>query len=251
MRWALRRAQSVIAVSHELAAMAVALGAPADRVRVIENGVDTVRFFPTERGVARARVGLTDSGGLLVSVGHLVPRKGFHRLILAMPLLLQDFPGLRLAIVGGVAVGTGGYAQELKALVSDLGLEQAVALVGAKPGEEIALWLSAADLFVLATEREGCPNAVWEALACGRPVVVTKVGEVDRIVPPFGGIVFERSNDPEILRRCIFEGLRREWDSATIREYAEKHTWDLVAGRVVQAWRLACQDGDTDPRLLI
>jgi teichuronic acid biosynthesis glycosyltransferase TuaC len=235
--WALRRAARVMAVAHPLADLAQKLGVPADRVQVIANGVDGERFTPRDRDESRKALGLPQSGRLLVSVGHLSPRKGFHRVLAVLPELLREFPDLTFAVVGGTEDG-GGYEAELRQVAEQHGVAGHVVFAGPKPPDEVALFLNAADLFVLASAREGCPNVVWEAQACGRPVVATRVGEVDRMVPEYAGVLCDQGEDGE-LRRCLAEALRRTWDSDRIRGNAARHTWDEAAARLVHEWQAA------------
>jgi glycosyltransferase involved in cell wall biosynthesis len=175
---------------------------------------------------------------LLVSVGHLSPRKGFHHLLRVLPGLLREFPDLTLVIVGGMEEG-GPYEGQLRSLIAELDLLSKAVLAGPQPPEVVARWLNAADVFVLASAREGCPNVVWEAMACGRPVVVTRVGEVEHMVPGHAGILCDRAEDEAGLARALAEALRRPWDQEAIRAHAAAHTWEAVAGRVVGVWREA------------
>ena len=237
MRWALESATRVIAVSRPLATLAQRLGVPAERIDVIENGVDTDRFKPMNVAEARRLVGFDAGTPLLIGVGHLVPLKGFHRIIGALPELEKQFPGLSLVIVGGSA--DGGYVQQLQQLVSDLRLASRVIFAGSLPTEKVAHWLNASDLFVLCSDREGCPNVVWEAMACGRPVVSPKVGAVEQMVPPEAGILFETPSDGPALVRSISLALNTQWDVERIRTHAEAHTWASVAQRVIRQWQLA------------
>ncbi len=238
MRWAWRRAARVMAVSQQLGKMAEDLGVPADRVRVIPNGVDGARYSPGDRAESRRRLGLKESGRLLLSVGHLSARKGVHRVVRVLPELLRDFPNLTFAVVGGMEAA-GLYEASLRRSIAGLGLTDRVLMAGPRPPEEVEGWLRAADLFVLASAREGCPNAVWEAMACGLPVVSTRVGEVDRMVPDYAGMVYDGIEDDGELLRCLREGLRRTWDAARIRAHAECHTWEQVALQVRDEWRTA------------
>jgi glycosyltransferase involved in cell wall biosynthesis len=236
MAWGLRRAARVMAVAHPLVELAVKLGVPAGRLEVIANGVDGARFAPRDRGECRKELGLPQTGRLLVSVGHLSPRKGFHRVLAVLPELLREFPDLTFAVVGGTEDGFG-YDAELRKVADKHGVSGRVVFAGPRPPAEVALFLGAADLFVLASAREGCPNAVWEAMACGRPVVATRVGEVDRMVPEYAGILCDL--DDGELRRCLAEALRRTWDSDRIRGHAAGHTWDEAAARMVRQWQAA------------
>ena len=114
-------------------------------------------------------------------------------------------------------------------------------LVGTKPPAEVALWMSAADLFVLASELEGSPNVVWEALACGCPIVATDVGDLRHLVPDYAGIVCGPASDEARLDASLCAGLARAWNRARIRAFAEGRTWEAVAARVLEQWRLATE----------
>jgi glycosyltransferase involved in cell wall biosynthesis len=233
--WALRRADRVIAVAHALADLAIAASVDRDRVIVIENGVDTERFALRDRIDARRRLGVPPSACLLVSVGHLSKRKGFQRVISVLPRLLGEVAELRLAIVGGPGV-EGNNRSQLERMAADLGLNDRVIFVGAQPPAAVAMWLNAADLFVLASDQEGSPNVVWEALASGRPVVASRVGDVDRMVPPFAGIVYDDPHDLDQLSVSLATALRTQWNEKSIRAHGEAHGWDGVARRVLMEW---------------
>ena len=237
LRFALRRAARIVAVSSSLKQDAVRLGIEPERVRVIENGIDPALFRPLDRIEARRSLGLPMDGPLLVSVGTLSPRKGFHLVMEAMTRLRPD---LRFAIVGGDGA-EGAMESELRALAARLGLEDRVIFAGPRSRAELASWYSAADLFVLASGHEGCPNVVLEALACGTPVVATPVGNVAGLVTPEVGpevgIVAER-RVPE-LAAAIEQGLARDWDRAAIRARIEPRTWQAVGREVMEEVRAA------------
>ena len=241
--YALRHADRVIAVSEPLAAfaratLATAPDGAAPPVRVIANGVDLARFAPAAQAPARRQLGLPEGRRLLVSVGHLSPRKGFQRVLRVMPDLLAATPDLMFAIVGGPG-GEANNEAELRALAAGLGLSDRVIFAGSQPPERVATWLHAADLFVLASDYEGCPNVVWEAQACGVPVVATRVGEVARMVPDFAGHLFDDAEDAPALRAALAAGLAGGHDRAAIRAWAERHDWDGVAARVAEEWAAA------------
>jgi glycosyltransferase involved in cell wall biosynthesis len=248
LAWGLRHADRLIAVSGPLADGARALMAeygPPDRappIEVIPNGVDTVRFAPGERGAARRALGLPEQGRLLVSVGNLSPRKGFQRVLRVLPDLLRTVPDLRFAIVGGRG-GEADNGAELRRLAAELGVAGRTVFVGPEPPERVAEWLRAADVFVLASDHEGCPNVVWEALASGVPVVATRVGEVPRMVPDFAGRLVDSADDAPGLRDALVAALGATHDAAAIRGWAERHTWERVAARVADQWRAVAAPG--------
>ncbi len=222
---ALQGLDHVIAVSESLRRVALELGVPPERTTVVGNGVDTRRFRPMDRIEARRSLGLQPQDRVLITVGGLVERKGFHRVMEVMPALLGKFPNLHYLVVGGPS-REGDWSEQLRRLADGLGIAERVHFTGPLPPEELSGPLSAADLFVLATRNEGWANVILESMACGTPVLATDVGgnrEVvgdDRLglIVPFG--------IPEQLAAAITEGLRRDWDRAAIRAYAEANSWD-------------------------
>jgi len=245
--WAICRAERVIAVAENLAARARQGGVPEHRIETIANGVDGARFQLIDRVSARRSLGLPEQGRLLVSVGHLSPRKGFHRVIRSLPRVVEACPDAHLAIVGGRGAETDN-STELRTLARDLGLTDRVLFVGAQPSDRVALWMGAADAFVLASDFEGCPNVVLEAMACGRPVVATKVGDVERMVPAFAGVLFDDPENATALADCMIAVLRGDWDPRQIRDHVSARSWNDVARRVVVAWRLAAKAFGAGPQ---
>lgn len=229
---ALERASRVFSVSGSLKQHAVSLGAPADKVVVIGNGVDTDKFRRMPRGDARAKLGIPGDAPVLVSVGALVERKGFHRVIECLPALRQRFHGLRYLIVGGPGP-EGDYSAVLRQRVGDLGLEACVIFAGELAPEALSVPLSAADVFVLATRNEGWANVFLEAMACGLPVVATDVGGNAEVVcdPGLGTIVPFGAHDA--LERAIGDALGRPWDRDAIVAYAAANSWDRRVATLV------------------
>jgi teichuronic acid biosynthesis glycosyltransferase TuaC len=237
LRFALRRAARVIAVSESLKRDAVALGVPAEKVRVIENGIDPEVFRPLDRIEARRSLGLPKYGPLLVSVGTLAPRKGFHLVMEAMVKLKRRWPTLRFAVIGGDGP-EGAMGAELRQLAAKLKLETQVIVPGPRRREELAVWYSAADLFVLATAHEGCPNVVLEALACGTPVVATPVGNIPELLDsPETGLVVERS--VEAIAAGLDRALERAWDRDQVRVRIADRTWRVVGREQAEELRAA------------
>lgn len=240
----LRVASKVIGVSDSLRRLAVQLGAPEDKTIAIGNAVDSDRFRPESRTVARQRLGLNDTDPIMISVGWLIERKGFHRVIELMPALLQRHPNLRYLIVGGAA-GADSMETQLRQQVDAAGLQAHVLFLGPMPPDELRWPLSAADLFVLATRREGWANVFLEAMACGLPVVTTDVdGNTEVVCCPELGVTVPFGDAPA-LQRAISNSLEKVWDSAAIRRYAEENSWD---SRVSAICRLFADAVDLPPR---
>ena len=170
-------------------------------------------------------LGLSESARVLISVGALVERKGFHRVIEVLPGLLKVYPDLKYLIVGG-AGPEGDWSEHLRTQVSSLKLDEAVIFLGVMPSDKLKIPLSAADIFVLATSNEGWANVFLEAMACGLPVITTDVGgnrevvcrdELGTVVP-FG--------DTLKLERTLDSALVRKWNREEIVSYANDNSWD-------------------------
>ena len=232
IRWAHRHGSQFVALSEELAAAMRDLDAPPDRLTVISNGVDLQKYRPIPRDQARRELGLDLAVPLIVGVGALQERKGYHVAVQALPEVRRRVPQATLAIVGGIARHGEDYSRQIEESIQQTGMQQAVIMAGRKNPEELYRWYSAADLFLLLSSREGSPNAAMEALACGTPMVATPVGSVPQIMTcPDLGLMLKDRSVPEVTRG-LSEALGRTWDRQAIRHWAEQNSWEGVAARV-------------------
>ena len=223
VRWTLSNAAGVISVSRSLGRAIAGLGFPQDRVRVIGNGIDPTRFNPVDPREARTRLNLPQTGPIVVSVGGLIPRKGFHFLIPALAQIAPQFPGLRLYILG-----EGEYRAKLESLAREFGIQDHVFLPGNIPNEELRYWFSASTVSCLVSSREGWPNVLQESLACGTPVVATNLwGAPEVIVSPDLGLLVEQN--VEAIAAALHVALNKTWDRTGIARHAGQRTWEVVA----------------------
>ncbi len=223
IRWTLQNAAGTVAVSNALKELMLELGAPADRASAIGNGVDTGRFQPVDRQDARRKLGMSEDGEIIVSVGNLVPVKGHQFLIPAIAQLVARHPKIRLYIVG-----EGGSRAALEALARRAGLQDRIFFAGRKPNEELKYWYSAADVSCLASSREGWANVLLESLACGTPVVATRVwGTPEIISSPELGVLVDQT--VESIAGGLELALQKRWDREYLTRYAASRTWDVVA----------------------
>lgn len=215
--WAAQKASAVITVCEALKEPLLEMGVPDGHVTVLRNGVELDLFSPQDREASRARYGLKRP--TLVSVGALVERKGHDIIVRALPSL----PGIDLLIAG-----EGEERARLEQLIGDLDLKDRVTLLGQVPHGELPALYTAADIMVLASDREGWANVLLEAMACGTPVVATNIwgtGEVVR-APEAGLLVDERT--PEALSDAIGTLLTDPPERAATRAYAEGFSWDAT-----------------------
>lgn len=236
LKQALMGCQHVFSVSAALRQVAVNLGVPGDKVEVVGNGVDADKFRPMDRIECRRALGLAVDAPVLIGVGGLVERKGFHRVIEVLPTLIRRHPQLVYLIVGGPSA-EGNNRAELEALVVQLGLGQHVRFLGTRKPEELSSVLSAADVFVLATRNEGWANVFLEAMACGLPVVTTDVGGNQEVVcrSDIGTIV--PFGDAQALSDALVHALGHPWDRQKLRDYALDNAWDERVARLLAAFR--------------
>ena len=219
-----REANRVIGVSRSLADLSTRHGAPPGRVRVVGNGVDIDKFVRQDREQARSMLELDTVGPVLISVGGLVERKGFHRVIELLPELRQRWRGLRYLIVGG-ASPEGDMSEALRGQVERLGCGEIVRFCGQVAPASLSTYLSAADLFVLATRNEGWANVFLEAMACGLPVITTNVGGNAEVVSTSAVGTVVPFGDRDALMEAISDGLERAWDRDRIVAYAKDNQW--------------------------
>ncbi|GGZ49666.1 glycosyltransferase [Streptomyces subrutilus] len=220
-RYAARWADRVLCVSEAERLAGEAEGIAA-RWSVVRNGVDLDHFRPDgpdpdrERAAARARLPLPEAlrgdGPLAVCVGRICPQKGQDVLLRAWPQLLGRVPAARLALVGD-----GPDADRLRTTAP-----AGVHFAGAAP--DIRPWLRAADLVVLPSRWEGMALAPLEAMACGRPVLVSDVSGARESLPPGQGrLCLVPAEDPTALAKALGRLLAEPRLLAELGEQARQH----------------------------
>lgn len=223
------RADALIAVSQALKDRMVELGMEAGKIRVLRNGVDLERFAPsaTARDFDPARP-------RLLAVGRLIPLKGHDRMLRA----LAELPGAELRIAG-----EGPLRRSLEALARELGVADRVDFAGSVPHAEMPELYRAADVLLHASEREGCPNVLLEAMACGTPVAASAVGGVPELVGvPAAGVLF-RERTPEAIARAIRSLLERMPARRETRAHAEGFGWQATSEGQLAIFRELVQRG--------
>lgn len=229
---ALHLADVVISVSRPMADLAVELGIPSKKIHIVPNGVDTDLFRPSPRNEARRALGLSGASPLVVSVAALTPSKGQDNLVDAVRRLPRD---VHVVLVGSRVVHRR-YSRALKRLIERHGLADRIIFAGRQPQEKVAQYLNAADVSVLASHSEGCPNVVLESLACGTPVVATSVGGVPEMIRPGENGELVPVKDPEALVAALDAALKRPWSRAAVRQSVANRSWEVVASEVLPVW---------------
>lgn len=190
-------------------------------IRVIRNGVDSEKFRPCEDKLrARRELGLSAGERLILSVGALRKHKGHSVLLDAAKQILAEHEAVRFLLVGEDQ----GEGPALRRQADELGIADQVEFVGAR--DDVALWMQAADAFVLPSLQEGLPNALLEAMASGLPCVATQLpgcleiledGKHGLLVPP---------EQPEALASATSTLLDQPDLSMQLRASAQLHVRD-------------------------
>ena len=198
----------------------IARGLDPSRVHVIPPSVDIDRFRPSDAEARRYDV---------VTVGQLVPRKRTADILLAVAKLKTVHPELRVAIVGA-----GPLEPELRDLAASIGVDSSVEFLGFRADvEEIH---GAARVFVLASESEGLPIAMLEAMSAGLPAVVSEVGEIPSFVADgLVGVTFPAGDVEALAERLAAlledDTARTAMGAAAARMVRERVSVESVAAR--------------------
>ena len=214
-----------------------------DKLVRINGAVDTARFQPTHTVMkARKILDWPQNKKILLTVRRLEARMGLDALLEALAELVRDERDLHLYVVG-----RGELRAYLEEKVRDLRLETAVTFAGLVADDLLPLCYQAADVFVLPSqELEGFGLVTVEALACGCPVVGTRVGATPEILEPLDPSLLVDGTSPTEIALALRRFFRRQDDWPDIRRkcavYArEKYNWDRVLSDVEELTARLCR----------
>ncbi len=228
-RFAIRQSDKIICVADMLREKAVYFGAEPEKIEVIPNGVDTEIFSILPAEIARKITGLDLDTKVVLFIGQLIKRKGIHILLEAIPDVVHSIKTSVLFVI----LGEGILKEQLRQRAKELRIENYVQILGAKENKELPPCINSADLICLPSFSEGLPCVLIEALACGKPVVATRVGGVPEIIQNENLGILIPPGDVKELASAIITALKRDWDRKKIREYAvAQYDWKIVCERI-------------------
>ncbi len=241
IRETFKRARRVMAVSGFTARELVRIGIPEEKITVIPNGVDPERFRPgIDCSSIKERFGLFNRK-IILTVSHLVKRKGHRQVIQALPEVLRRVPTATYLIVG-----KGPEEDGLRQLARRYGVEERVIFSGCVSPAELPLYYNAGDVFIMPSrgieeegDFEGFGIVFLEANACGKPVIGGRSGGVeDAIVEGKTGLLVDPLSREDVAGALISlltdERLAQELGRKG-RERVEKElNWRTISRRILK-----------------
>ncbi len=232
-----------MAVCGALREAMIGIGGEPEKITTLRNGVD-LSLFPFVREDAqrslRNELGLPNDAPVLLSVGHLIERKGHH-------LVIDALTSLSKAVL--VIAGDGEASARLRKQVELSGLSDRVIFTGALRQEQLAKYYGAANALVLASSREGWANVLLEAMACGTPVVATNLwGTPEVVASPEAGVLVDRN--AAAIARGIQELLAFPPERFATRRYAEQFSWDETSDLQMKIFEAILNGQEVGQRVL-
>jgi glycosyltransferase involved in cell wall biosynthesis len=218
-----RRANAVVAISQAVKEWLVQeRRIPSERIRVIHYGIESDPLAKANYDLRRSWN--LDGEFVIGSIGRLEPLKGFQTLIQAMPILLQKLPNASLVIAGH---DPWGYGKTLDSLIDQLQLSRHVKLVGFQ--SDIPLFLHSIDVFAFASTSEGFGQVVIEAMAAGKPVLVSKIPPlIEIVVDGESGLLVDHDN-PKAFAEGIVWLLKNKEEARRIGEQGAKRVNEVFS----------------------
>jgi len=220
-----KSALRIIVPSNYLKKIVLGWGVTEDKISVIYNSFDYSAILE-DKGEIRREYGI--KGSTIVSVGRLVPWKGFSVLVEVMPDILKSAPDAHLLIIGD-----GPEKEKLYSRIKALGLEANVTMAGKLPREELLAYLVASDVFVLNTAYEGFSHQLLEVMASGVPVVITEIGGNPEIIEDNKNGIFVGLDDKDAIKKAILRLFSDRDFCATLSENGKKTIQSFSKERMI------------------
>ena len=232
----LKEADKIIAVSNATKNYVLSLGAKPEKVTVLHNGVDLVRFRPLagKREEMRRKLGISQNSIVVLTVRRLVYKNGIDILIESANIAVKKNPKIVFLVVG-----KGPDLNKVQMKINQLGIENNFRFTGFVKDEDLPFYYNAADFFVLPSKSgEGLPLVALEAMACGLPVIATNVGGISEILmEDYGKLV--PPNQPELLAKAVLEFSSVDLSSRKLEIRAimeEKYSWDKNVETLIEIY---------------
>ncbi len=227
-------ARRVIVPSQYLRSLVRGWGVSRGRIEVMYNAVPEHKL--QQQSARQAKLALHITGCAVISIGRLVPWKGFHTLIKAWPEIVKKVPDAHLYIIG-----SGPEHGSLQALIEEANLSQCITLTGKKSQEELSDWYQAADLFVLNSSYEGLSHVILEAMSYQVPCVVSSNGGNPELIQhERTGLLFRYDHKYEIIEtvnRLLLHPAEAERYVTEATSWLQGHTQQHMLDSTLELFR--------------
>lgn len=226
---------ALICVSGRTSILAQKAGVPEVKISVIPNGIDAENFNPQPKQKIIQDINL-ENNIVLLNVAGFIEHKGQRYLVEAMPDLIKRCPNIKLLLVGPAREKK--YKQSIIDLTKSLKLEESVYILESVPHDEIANIFNACDIYVQPSLEEGFCISILEAMACGKPVIGTKTGEIPKFINESGGgILIEPASSEEVYEaiiKLLSDREKMEQMGKRSKKYvSENYSWKNVAKKTL------------------
>lgn len=220
-------------------------GLDREKIAVIPPGVNTHHFYPIPPDEAKEAIGISPKDRMALFVGRIEPLKGVDTLIRAMSIVKRNCRSFicphYLIIIGGDPDGDhetlSGEMARLQALAKDLGLDEIVIFLGKRGQNTLPYYYSAAEVVVMPSHYESFGMVALEAMACGTPVIASRVGGLAHLIKDGETGYFVPAQDPEKLAEklqslFVDHDLRAEF-GAQAAAYAKGFSWEKITKQMM------------------
>jgi D-inositol-3-phosphate glycosyltransferase len=224
-------------------------GVNDQKITIVPPGVDTHHFYPIPPDEAKEAIGISPDERMALFVGRIEPLKGLDTLIRAMAIVKRKCKAFvcphYLIIIGGDPEGDSMDMTEemnrLQSLCGELGLDEMVLFLGKRGQDTLPYYYSAAEVVVMPSHYESFGMVALEAMACGTPVIASRVGGLAYLVREGETGFFVPAQDPEALAeklRLIFvdHDLRAQLGEQAV-VYAHDFSWELITDQIVDVYK--------------
>ena len=223
--------------------------ADTHKIRIVPPGVDLTRFYPIPQDEAKAVIGIPSNEKVILFVGRIEPLKGIDNLLKSIAFLrksdaLTTCPHY-VAIIGGDPDKPRDLLdremRHLQDLNKRLGLDDMVVFLGKKAQDSLPYYYSAAEVVVMPSHYESFGMVALEAMACGTPVIATRVGGLQMLVNDGVTGLSVPDNDPQMLAKQLMQILCEQGLRTKLRQnglaFAQDFSWSIITNSLVKIYK--------------
>lgn len=224
-------------------------GVDPAKVTIIPPGVDIHHFYPIPKDEAKEAIGISPSDRMALFVGRIEPLKGVDTLIKAMAIVKKTCKSFRcphyLVIIGGDPeedpAAMSAEMARLQSLCQGLGLDDMIIFLGKRGQATLPYYYAAAEVVVMPSHYESFGMVALEAMACGTPVIASRVGGLAHLIQEGVTGYFVPAQDPEALaeklRLLFIDNELREHLGVQAACYAHDFRWESITSQIVKVYQ--------------